>query len=134
MAQATEAFTEAPRSRPGTQRGPSAAPSDGANWTRPAIAEAYRLHMKGKLVGDEWNRIEQSIIQRLLEGIRVVLRDISDLPGPGDEALPSRSLNCLEKSIEDIGQTLRIVTENKSAEFAFFWAERREGGPLCREI
>jgi hypothetical protein len=53
------------RSRPGTQRGPSAAPSDGANWTRPAIAEAYRLHMKGKLVGDEWNRIEQSIIQGL---------------------------------------------------------------------
>jgi uncharacterized OB-fold protein len=27
-----------------------------------------------------------------------------------------------------IGQTLRIATENKSAEFAFFRAERREGG------
>jgi uncharacterized OB-fold protein len=27
-----------------------------------------------------------------------------------------------------IGLPLRIVTENKSAEFAFFWAERRGGG------
>jgi hypothetical protein len=52
--------------------------------------------------------LEQFAVQGVLKFVRIVLRDVADRPGFGNEALISRSFDGLEEIIEDVGKALRF--------------------------
>ncbi len=90
------------------EHGNAILPTDLLGALRCAVEPASLVERRVFIDLVERRGVEQFLIERLLEGFRIVLGDISHLSRFGDQALGFRCLDRLEKFVEDIGDGLRL--------------------------